>query len=108
MDTAMTFHNTPLTLSERRRIKLLNTKMQRYFRRIIALSWDFQRTGRSFEARCHVHAGSGYYRAHVTADRAGTAMDLAFDRIVRQRRRARAKSVTARARDAAGLAGRLS
>lgn len=107
MDTAMAFHNTPLTPSERRRINLLNTRMQRYFRHIIALSWDLQKTGRAFEACCHVHAGSGYYRAHVTADRAGTAMDLAFEKIVRQRRRVRARSVTARARSTAGPAGSL-
>jgi len=98
MDTTTTLRNVVLTPTEKRRLPKLNERMRRYFRRVSTVNWSFDKTGRSYAASCIVHAHSGIYRARGNGERPGEAMDQAFDKVVRQRRRVRAQKVTARQR----------
>lgn len=85
-----------LSAAERLRVRKLSERLKRYFKRIVALEWDFSADGRACVAVCRVHSASGYYRAKTQASRFGEAADLAFDHLVRQRRRARGKRATRR------------
>jgi ribosome-associated translation inhibitor RaiA len=98
MDTRINTTNITLTPAEQGRIRTLNGRMARYFRKLLSLTWTFSGTKDACTVSCSVHSQSGYFRARVTAERAGAAMDLAFDKVVRQRRRERVKAVTGRSR----------
>jgi ribosomal subunit interface protein len=98
MDIKLQTRNIDLTPAEQRRLRELNKRMSRYFRKILAVSWTFADSSSGATASCSVHAQSGHYRSKVSAERAGAAMDMAFDKIIRQRRRTRVRTVTARAR----------
>lgn len=98
MDTRISTTNIALTPDEQTRLRTLNRRMARYFRKMLTLSWGFSGSSKACTARCSVHSQSGYFRAHATAGRAGAAMDLAFEKVVRQRRREHVKAVTGRAR----------
>lgn len=98
MDIRISTKNVELTPGEQRRLRKLNERMARYFRKFLGLSWGFSSTKNACTASCSVHSQSGYFRSRATADRAGAAMDLAFDKVVRQRRRQHVKAVTRRSR----------
>src|SRR5271154_7566263 len=106
MQTTITVHHVDLTPAERLWLSEINKRMQHYFRSLISLRWDIRESARFYATSCNVHAGSGYFRAQASANRVGAAMDLAFDKVVRQRRRARVKAVTARTRAKVSRAGR--
>lgn len=98
MDIRTTTRNVVLTPSEQRRLRALSGRMSRYFRNLLALNWSFSGTKDACTASCGVHSQSGYFRSRVKADRPGAAMDQAFDKVVRQRRRERVNAVTGRSR----------
>lgn len=104
MQTTLTVHDVNLSAAERLRLGELNARLQRYFRKLVTLSWEIRDSAHQYVVRCSVHSLSGYYRARASADSAGAALDQVFDKLVRQRRRTRAISIRARKRD--GVAGR--
>ncbi len=104
MDLRIVTRNAELTPAEQRRLRDLNARMTRYFRKIVTVSWTFSAAAVGFTAGCSIHSQSGYYRSRASAEKIGAAMDMAFEKVVRQRRRKRVKSVTARSR--AGSTGK--
>jgi ribosome-associated translation inhibitor RaiA len=96
MDKTITVRNTELTYAERRRLRALIARMPRYFRHLKATHWRFSAVSDLSAVSCSAHSQSGVFRARATAARPGAAMDLVYDKIVRQRRRSRANSVKRR------------
>jgi ribosome-associated translation inhibitor RaiA len=101
METRINTKGITLTPAEQDRIRTLDGRMSRYFRKLLSMTWTFSGTKDACTASCGVHSQSGYFRSRVTAERAGAAMDLAFEKVVRQRRRERVKAVTERSRTGA-------
>jgi ribosome-associated translation inhibitor RaiA len=104
MDTTITVRVARLTPAEQRRLREVGERLKRYFRSAITLHWDLGVDGPSFVASCRVHSRSGYYRARATADRLGEAIDIAFERVTRQRRRVHKQVKKKRTRAARVLA----
>lgn len=98
MNTKINTRHITLTPAEQGRMLTLNRRLPRYFRKLLSLSWAFTGRKDACTARCDVHSQSGHFRSRVTAERPGAAMDQAFEKVVRQRRRERVKAVTGRNR----------
>ena len=101
MQSTLFLHHVHLSAVEQRHLVALNSRMERYFRKLMTLSWGVRESAREYSVGCTVHSLSGYYRARATAASVGSAVDLAFERIVRQRRRKQAAQLRARHRDGA-------
>ncbi|MEO8445238.1 MAG: HPF/RaiA family ribosome-associated protein [Gammaproteobacteria bacterium] len=88
----------PLSAPAREKLEGINARLQRFFRSVISVSWTFARQRDTWRANCQVHGRSGHYRAVAQADTARAAMDEIYERLVRQRRRARRKVLAKRRR----------
>ncbi len=68
----------------------LSRRFDRYFRRVVSVDWVLDSESHERVVRCRVHSRSGFYRVLVHSSAYRRAMDLAFDKLVRQRRRMKA------------------
>ena len=86
----------PLSPAARQKLEDVNEKLGRFFRSIISASWVFVQEHGNWEVRCQLHGRSGRYRVVVEATTARDAIDAAYEKLVRQRRRARRKAISKR------------
>lgn len=84
--------------AEERRLRQVSARLRRVFRDIAELEWSFSLEGRQHVAACKLQSSGERYRARVSSDRFGTSIDGALDRLLRQRRRRKSMTQTARRR----------
>jgi ribosome-associated translation inhibitor RaiA len=87
-----------LSAPEQRRLRQVSARLSRVFREVVELEWSLSREGRQRVAACKVHSRDEHYRARVSSGRFGASIDGALDRLLRQRRRRKSMTQTARKR----------
>jgi ribosome-associated translation inhibitor RaiA len=85
-----------LTQAEQQRLEQVSARLPRYFNNIVSIEWCLSIDGGDRVAACNVHSKSGFNRVQVGSDAFGESIDQALDKIVRQRRRRKAISQSAR------------
>jgi len=71
-------------------------RMTRYFKNIVRIEWHLDDDGTKALVQCHLHVGHTFYRATTEADNFHSAMHLAADKIIEQRRRKKQQRVRGR------------
>ncbi len=96
MNGIVTAGGATLSPIERQHVRTLVGRVTAHFRKILSLEWAFGREGHGYIATCRVLASSGYFRATALASSHAEAMDQVADAVLRQRRRALKKAISAR------------
>ena len=65
----------------------LSERFARYFQAIVHVQWTLSAEGQRRIAACQLQGRSGFYRAAADTGDFRKSIDLAFDRVVKQRRR---------------------
>jgi ribosomal subunit interface protein len=88
--------NSNATWQQKQSIQVLSERSARYFKRIESVAWELEKQGREYVASCCIHSRTGYYRATARSKDFRSCIDLAMDKIAKQRRRS--KSIYVRKR----------
>ncbi|MDZ4694796.1 MAG: HPF/RaiA family ribosome-associated protein [Deltaproteobacteria bacterium] len=71
-------------------------RLTRYFKNIVRIEWHLDDDGTSALVQCHLHAGHAFYRATTDANNFESAIHLAADTLIEQRRRKKQQRVRGR------------
>jgi len=96
MNLTIVFRNRQASERVKVRAEELAERLTRYFRGLEYVEWDVSRDGNESTVKCRAHSRSGYYRAQARAGSAAAALDLVFDKLVKERRRNKAKRIGGR------------
>jgi len=96
VNLTLVFRNRPGSERLKVRAEELAKRLARHLQPVQHIEWDVTRDGAEAAVRCRVHARSGFFRAHARAARADTAMNLVCDKLLKERRREKAKRIGAR------------
>jgi ribosome-associated translation inhibitor RaiA len=81
------FRNSNATRLQKQSIQALSRRFARYFKQIQSIAWELEKRGHEYSASCHIHSGTGYYRATAQSKNFRSCIDLVRDRLAKQRRR---------------------
>jgi ribosomal subunit interface protein len=88
--------DSALAFGARRAVADCSERLERYFNNILSVHWDLTMEGPEHVVDCRLHCGAGSYRASAHAIDFPHALHAVLDKLVRQRRRDKQKSETAR------------
>jgi ribosomal subunit interface protein len=88
--------DSALSLGARRAVEDYSERLERYFTNILTVHWDLTTEGSEHVAGCRIHCAGASFRAHAHAMDFHQALHEVMDKLVRQRRREKAKHATAR------------
>jgi ribosomal subunit interface protein len=88
--------DSALAFGARRAVEDYSERLERYFTNILTVHWDLTTDGSEHVAGCRIHCAGHSFRAHAHAMDFHQCLHEVMDKLVRQRRREKAKHTSAR------------
>ena len=98
MVTRVAWRKIRPAVDDREEIEALSAQLGQYFHGMITVEWEVACHRLRYEVSCHLHSRSGWYRASTGSRLIGHAARQTFEKLVRQRRRIKERSLRARRR----------
>lgn len=87
MTITLATRDLSLSPAMRERAESLAQRFSHYFTSVQRVEWGFSRDADDVVVSCRIHSRSGYYRASARASSVRTGLDLAVEKVLKQRRR---------------------